>query len=84
MNAELNGRNEPEGIKEEMLQEHAENLGEFNKTNNEMSVGDSERNYGQVSGTTFDDQSNTAKFSNIGTKNQAMKGGGCGSIDLNE
>jgi hypothetical protein len=83
-NAELNGRNEQEGIKEEMQRERAENPGEYSKTDDEMSVGDSERNYGQVSGTTFGDQSNTAKFSNIGTKNQAMKGGGGSSSNLNE
>jgi hypothetical protein len=82
-NAEFNGRNEQEGIKEEMQKERAENPGEFSKTDNEMSMGDSERNYGQVSGTTFGDQSNTAKFSNIGTKNQAMKGEGSSS-NLNE
>ena len=82
-NAEFNGRNEQEGIKEEMQKERAENPGEFSKTDNEMSMGDSERNYGQVSGTTFCDQSNTARFSNIGTKNQAMKGEGSSS-NLNE
>jgi hypothetical protein len=83
-NAEFNGRNEQEGIKDAMQQERAESPGEFSKTDDQMSTGDSERNYGQVSGTTFGDQSNTAKFSNIGTKNQAMKGEGGGSGNLNE
>ena len=83
-NAEFNGRNEQEGIKEAMQQERAEDPGEFSKTGDERSEGDSERNFGQVSGTTFGDQSNTAKFSNIGTKNQAMKGEGGDSGNLNE
>ena len=78
-NAEFNGRDEQQGIKEAMQQERAENPGEYSKTENEMSLGDSERNFGEVSGTTFGDQSNTAKFSNIGTKNQERKGEGDGS-----
>src|SRR5436190_24281458 len=82
--AEFNGRDEQEGIKEEMQKERTENPGEFSKTDDDTSMGDSERNYGQVSGTTFGDQSNTARFSNIGTKNQAMKGEGGSSGNLNE
>jgi len=78
-NAEFNGRDEQQGIKEAMQQERAENPGEYSKTENEMSLGDSERNFGELSGTTFGDQSNTAKFSNIGTKNQERKGEGDGS-----
>lgn len=82
--AEFNGRNEEQGIKKAMEQERADNAGEFSKTNNELSIGDSERNFGEVSGTTFGDQSNTAKFSNIGTKNQERKGEGSGSGNLND
>jgi len=82
--AEFNGLDEQQGIKKAMQQERAENPGEYSTTENEMSMGDSTRNYGEVSGTTFGDQSNTAKFSNIGTKNQDRKEEGDGSGNLNE
>ena len=82
--AEFNGLDEQQGIKKSMQQERAENPGEYSTTENEMSMGDSTRNYGEVSGTTFGDQSNTAKFSNIGTKNQDRKEEGDGSGNLNE
>jgi len=82
--AEFNGRNEEQGIKKAMEQERADNAGELSKTDNELSMGDSERNFGEVSGTTFGDQSNTAKFSNIGTKNQERKGEGSGGGNLND
>ena len=44
------------------------------KTNDEMSTGNSIRNFGEVSGTTFGPESNTVKFSNTGRRNQEQKG----------
>lgn len=76
----FNGRDERQGIKEAAQEERASNTNDVANTENELSLGDSERNYGEVSGTTFGIQSNTAKFSNIGAKNQGIQG----NASLNE
>jgi hypothetical protein len=72
--AAFNGRNEKEGMQEEFREERQGAEGEFSKTENELSLGNSVRNFGEVSGTTFGDKSNTAKFSNTGQKNQVRSG----------
>jgi hypothetical protein len=70
----FNNRNQQEGIKEEAEKERAANPGAFSPTGDELSLDDSIRTQGQVSGSTFGMESNTAKFSNLGPKNQARKG----------
>lgn len=69
----FNHTNERKAMDEEFEKEqNASN--EETKTNDEMSTGNSIRNFGEVSGTTFGSESNTSKFSNIGRKNQEQKG----------
>jgi hypothetical protein len=69
----FNNVNERQGMDEEFEKEQNASKEETN-TNDEMSSGNSIRNFGEVSGTTFGSKSNTAKFSNIGRKNQEQKG----------
>jgi len=69
----FNNVNERKGMDEEFEKE--QNASEDQaKTNDEMSTGNSIRNFGEVSGSTFGSESNTSKFSNIGRKNQEQKG----------
>lgn len=75
---EFNGADEQQGIKEAAQKERTDN-NDVTKTENDLSLGNSIRNYGEVSGTTFGDQSNPAKFSNIGGNNQGQQGGNSGS-----
>lgn len=72
--ASFNRQNEQEGMQDASRDERNTTGDEFSKTSSDLSEGDSARNFGEVSGTTFGMESNTAKFSNIGPKNQARKG----------
>jgi hypothetical protein len=72
-NPRFNNTNERKAMDEEFEKEqNASN--EEAKTNDEMSTGNSIRNFGEVSGTTFGSESNTSKFSNIGRNNQEQTG----------
>ena len=71
---QFNGVNQHEGLREAFQKEHDADPEAYTKPTDELSLDDSTRTYGEVSGTTFGMQSNTAKFSNIGQKNQARKG----------
>jgi len=64
--AEFNGRNEEKSMQQEFNKERSE---EQNKKD-DLSLSDSIRNQADVNGTTFGADSNSAKFSNIGDKNQ--------------
>ena len=72
---EFNGKNEKEALDKQFHKEHADNPDAFSKTENELSTGNSIRNFGEVSGTTFGAESNPAKFSNIGADDQGQNGG---------
>lgn len=74
--AEFNNTNEREGMQEAFQQEHQDHQDDITKTGNDLSMGDSIRDFGEVSGTTFGAESNPAKFSNMGQKNQTHKGEG--------
>lgn len=63
---EFDGRNEKDRLREEAQIERQEAENEFSENENEQSPGNSIRNFGEVSGTTFGAESNPAKFSNIG------------------
>jgi hypothetical protein len=78
---QFNGVNEHDGLRETFENEHNNDPEAFAKTGDELSLGDSVRTYGEVSGTTFGMQSNTAKFSNIGQKNQERKGEGDANVE---
>ena len=81
---EFNRVDEQQSIKEAAQKERATESGkDVTSTENDLSLGNSIRNYGEVSGTTFGDQSNTAKFSNMGDNNQGQQGG-AGNNDLND
>ena len=75
-NNKFNGGNEREEMNERFHEEHDKNQDEITKTENELSLENSVRNFGDVNGSTFGADSNTAKFSNLGDKNQARKGEG--------
>lgn len=85
---QFNGRDEEEGIKEAAQSERATEAGkDVTSTENDLSLGNSIRNDGDVSGTTFGDQSNTAKFSSIGNNqgradNNSDNSGGSGFSDF--
>lgn len=83
--AEFNDRNEKQEMREQSQQERSQNPESYPKTENELSLGNSIRNFGDVNGTTFGSDSNPAKFSNVGQKNKARTGAaGEGNIeDLN-
>jgi len=75
---EFNNVNERKGMNEEFQKE--ENA-QSPSTNNELSTGNSIRNYGEVNGTTFGAESNTAKFSTTGQKNRTRQGTGDENIE---
>ncbi|MGN6398967.1 MAG: hypothetical protein ACTHMD_00830 [Flavisolibacter sp.] len=69
----FNNTNERKAMDEEFEKEqNASN--EEAKTNDEMSTGNSIRNFGEVSGTTFGTETNTSKFSNTGRRHQEQRG----------
>jgi hypothetical protein len=70
--SEFNGRNERQNMQQEHQQEESAN--NETRVGNDLSLGNSERNFGDVNGSTFGMDSNTAKFSNVGEKNQSRKG----------
>jgi hypothetical protein len=81
---DFNGVNQQQGMQEEFQKERETNPDELSKID-DMSLDDSIRNYAEVSGSTFGMESSTAKFSNIGQKNQARKGEGDADIeDVNQ
>jgi len=81
---EFNGKDEQQGIQEAAQKERADDNNAVTKTENDLSLGNSIRNYGEVSGTTFGDQSNPAKFSNIGGNNQGQQETGGSGGNLND
>lgn len=72
--AAFNGQNERSELREQSQQERQQGKGAFSQTENELSTGSSVRNFADVNGTTFGEQSSTSKFSNLGDKNQDRKG----------
>lgn len=78
---EFNNSNEREDMQNESRKE--ENNIDATKRD-DMSLGDSIRNYADVSGTTFGMDSNPAKFSNIENVNQTNNGGSGYSDYLNK
>lgn len=57
----------------EYHEEHDGRQDEFTKTENELSLGNSIRNFADVNGTTFGPESNPAKFSHIGGKDELVR-----------
>ena len=81
---EFNGKDEQQGIQAAAQKERTSEEGnDVTNPENDLSLGNSIRNYGEVSGTTFGDQSNPAKFSNIGNSNQGQQGADSGT-NLND
>src|SRR6476620_1751234 len=82
---EFNGVDEQKAVKEAAQNERTSEQGnDVTNPENDLSLGNSIRNEGDVSGTTFGDQSNPAKFSNIGgANNQGQQGGNSGG-NLND
>ena len=70
-NAEFNGRNERESMRQESHEERRSAEGEISKTENDLSLGNSVRNFGEVSGSSFGAESNSAKFSSLGQQEGA-------------
>src|SRR5579875_3094530 len=73
---EFDGMNERDAMNSEYEKEKNTREDASPKASDELSTAGSMRNYGEVSGSTFGDESNTAKFSNMGAKNQERKGDG--------
>ena len=71
---QFSGKDQREGLREASQNERETAPDENANTEDELSLGDSVHPYGEVSGTTVGMESNTAKFSNIGQKNQVRKG----------
>lgn len=69
----FNENEEKRGIERQFHKEEDDNGKAFTKAESDLSLGDSIRNNADVNGTTFGMDSNTAKFSNVGKKNQARK-----------
>lgn len=77
--ATFNGQPEHRELREEARQERSQHPEDFSQTENDLSTGNSIRNFGEVSGTTFGSESNPAKFGNMGQSNQQ----GSGTADRN-
>lgn len=73
---DFGGQDQHKKMQEEFEKERSTDQNEFTKTGDDLSLGDSIRTEGEVSGSTFGDNSAPAKFSNIGQKNQTRKGEG--------
>lgn len=71
---DFNGKNERAAMDREFQEEHDNQKDEFSKTENDLSLGNSIRNVADVNGTTFGPDSNPAKFSHIGGKDQPVEG----------
>ena len=68
--ATFNGQPERRELREEAGQERSQRPEDFSQTENDRQTGNSIRNFGEVSGTTFGSESNPAKFGNMGQNNQ--------------
>ncbi|TKK68811.1 hypothetical protein FC093_08940 [Ilyomonas limi] len=69
----FNGKDEQQGIKKAAQKEQTSDDENVTQTQSGSGLTDSIRNYGEVSGTTFGDQSNPVKFSNIGGNNRGQQ-----------
>lgn len=72
-NPEFNEQNEQAAMQNRARDEHHQNPEQFSKTKNDLSLGNSIRNEGDVNGSTFGADSNPARFSNLGQKNNVRK-----------
>jgi len=70
---DFNGKNEKTAMDREFHEEHDNHKDEFSKTENDLSLGNSIRNFADVNGTTFGPESNPAKFSHIGGKDEPVQ-----------